>query len=204
MIKIDLDETTFIYKSNLDFNSKFNKQSFIDKLKIVDTLVESSLPKKKTPGRQSSLSEVYMPELSYITENILGMVSTQFGVSNNFAIKSWVYYSESDNIYSGYHTHETLHPKPISSLDRLKTDYTFTYYLQMPDNIKNDEGKLFFKTKSNNEISILPEEDDIFIFPADLEHRPEISPNSNKSRIVIAGNVAFFDNYIRKTEKSFL
>jgi len=204
MIKIDLDETTFIYKSNLDFNSKFNKQSFIDKLKIVDTLVESSLPKKKTPGRQSSLSEVYMPELSYINENILEMISTQFGVSNNFAIKSWVYYSESDNIYSGYHTHETLHPKPISSLDRLKTDYTFTYYLQMPDNIKNDEGKLFFKTKLNNEISILPQEDDIFIFPADLEHRPEISPNSNKSRIVIAGNVAFFDNYIRKTEKSFL
>lgn len=204
MIKININNEIDIYRSALDFNSNFNKKIFIDKLKIVDTLVEASIPTKKTPGRQSTLSEMYMPELNFIKDNISKLLSTEFKVSNNFIMKTWVYYSDSDNIYSGYHTHETLHPKPISSVDKVKTNYTFTYYLQMPNNLKNNEGKLFFRTKSGFEFSILPNEDDIFIFPADLEHRPETNPNSTKSRIVIAGNTAFFDEHLRKTEKSFL
>ena len=204
MIKININNEIDIYKTTLDFNTNFNKKLFIDKLKIVDTLVEASKPTKKTPGRQSALSEMYMPELNFIKDNISNLLSTEFNVSNNFIMKTWVYYSDSDNGYSGYHTHETLHPTPISAVDKVKTNYTFTYYLQMPNNLKNDEGKLFFRTKSGFEFGILPNEDDVFIFSADLEHRPEINPNSTKSRIVIAGNTAFFDEHLRKTEKSFL
>ena len=74
----------------------------------------------------------------------------------------------------------------------------------MPDKLKDNQGKLFFKTKSGYEFSTLPEDNDIFIFPGDLQHKPEINPNSTKSRIVVAGNVAFFDNHIAKSKKTFL
>lgn len=204
MIELNLNNEVIVYKSNLKFEDKFPKNPFIDKLKTVDNLVETLNPAKSTPGRQSALTEINMPELNLIKDRVCELLVNQFGVSNNFIMKTWVYYSNSDNGYGGYHTHTTLHPKSFVPLDRLKTNYTFTYYLQMPDNLKNDEGKLFFRTNSGYEIGILPEVDDIFIFPGDLEHRPEINPNSTKARIVIAGNVAFFDNYIRKTEKSFL
>ena len=56
MIKININNEIDVYKTTLDFNSKFDKKTFIDKLKIVDTLVEASMPTKKTPGRQSALS----------------------------------------------------------------------------------------------------------------------------------------------------
>jgi hypothetical protein len=74
----------------------------------------------------------------------------------------------------------------------------------MPNNLKDNQGKLYFKTKSGYEFSILPEEGDIFIFAGDLQHKPEINPNSTKSRIVVAGNVAIFDNHIAKSKKTFL
>ena len=66
MIKININNEIDIYRTTLDFNSNFDKKIFIDKLKIVDTLVEASRPAKKTPGRQSALSEMYMPELNFI------------------------------------------------------------------------------------------------------------------------------------------
>jgi hypothetical protein len=70
--------------------------------------------------------------------------------------------------------------------------------------LKDNQGKIYFKTKSGYESSILPEDGDIFIFPGDLQHKPEINPNSTKPRIVVAGNVAIFDNYIAKSKKTFL
>lgn len=204
MIKIDLNGEETLYKSHLDFESKFEKSLFINKLKMVDDLVVALNPSKGSPGRQSALTEMYIPELNFIKDTIAKLLKDEFNLTNDFVMKTWVYYSDSDNGYSGYHTHDTMHPKPIIPIDKLKTDYTFTYYLQMPDNLKNDEGKLFFKTKSGYEIGILPEDDDIFIFPGYIEHRPETNPNSTKARIVIAGNVAFFDNHLRKIQKSFI
>ena len=148
MIKIDLDDNTTIYKDKLNFNSKFRRDVFINKLKIIDSLVPASFkPSEQSPGRQSVLSEVYTPEFNFIRESILNLISQQFNVNDDYIIKTWVYYSESDNIYSKYHSHATLHPYSVNQFDNMKTDYTFTYYLQMPDNLKNDEGKLFFKTR---------------------------------------------------------
>jgi len=146
------------------------------------------MPAKKTPGRQSALSEMYMPELNFIKDNISNLLSTEFNVSNNFIMKTWVYYSDSDNGYSGYHTHETLHPKPISSVDKVKTNYTFTYYLQTPKDIIGDEGHIVFETENKNKHKFLPEEGDIFIFPSHIRHTAIPTPNSQVDRIVYAGN----------------
>lgn len=207
MTEINLNDEVKIYKSNLNLEPKFNKQSFVEKLITVDSLVKTNNQKlgSLAPGRQSSLSKVYIPELIYIKDTVCELLSKTFKISNNFIIYDWLYYSDKDNAYTGYHTHNILSPQPtINHIDNLKTDYSFTYYVQMPNNLKNNQGKLYFKTKSGYEFSILPEENDIFIFPGDLEHKPEINPNSTKSRIVVAGNVAFFDNHIAKSKKSFL
>jgi hypothetical protein len=208
MIEINLNNEVIIYKSNLNLEPKFDKQTFIEKLITVDSLVKTTNQKNgaDAPGRQSSLSKIYIPELIFIKDNICKLLSKTFKISNDFIIYDWLYYSDNDNTYTGYHTHDLLGPKKsnINHIDNLKTDYTFTYYVQMPNNLKDNQGKLFFKTKLGYESSILPEEGDIFIFPGDLQHKPEINPNSTKARIVVAGNVASFDNHIAKNKKTFL
>lgn len=208
MIEINLNNEVIVYKSNLNLEPKFNKQTFIEKLITVDSLVKTTNQKNGAgaPGRQSSLSKMYIPELIFIKDNICKLLSETFKISNNFIIYDWLYYSDNDNAYTGYHTHEILGPikSNINHIDNLKTDYTFTYYVQMPNNLKDNQGKIYFKTKSGYELPILPEDGNIFIFPGDLQHKPEINPNSTKPRIVVAGNVAIFDNYIAKSKKTFL
>ena len=208
MTEINLNNEVIIYKSNLNLEPKFNKQTFIEKLITVDSLVKTTNQKNAalTPGRQSSLSRMYIPELIFIKDNICKLLSKTFKISNNFIIDDWLYCSDRDNVHTGYHAHNVLASKKnnINHIDNLKTDYTFTYYVQMPNNLKDNQGKLYFKTKSCYEFSILPEECDIFIFSGDLQHKPEINPNSTKSRMVIAGNVAVFDNHIAKSKKTFL
>ncbi len=208
MTEINLNNEVIIYKSNLNLEPKFDKQRFIEKLITIDSLVKTTNQKfgPIAPGRQSNLSGMYIPELIFIKNNICRLLSETFKISNNFIIYDWLYYSDKDNAYTGYHTHDILAPikSSVNHIDNLKTDYSFTYYVQMPNNLKDNQGKLYFKTKSGYEFSILPEEDDIFIFPGDLQHKPEINPNSTISRIVVAGNVAFFDNHIAKSKKTFL
>jgi hypothetical protein len=62
----------------------------------------------------------------------------------------------------------------------------------MPNNLNENDGKLFFlNQKDNVEMMFLPEENELVIFPADLYHRPETSIYSDIDRIVIAGNILF-------------
>jgi hypothetical protein len=69
--------------------------------------------------------------------------------------------------------------------------YTFVYYLQMPDNLENNEGTLIIGGKEDRRYYIMPEVSDLIIMDGKLEHSPNKSPNSTKDRIVIAGNVGF-------------
>jgi hypothetical protein len=86
-----------------------------------------------------------------------------------------------------YHTHTELNKR----LGKFVPNYTYVYYIQMPDNLINDDGVIYFKDKNNNEFNILPEEDDLIIMPADMPHSPNKAVNSTKDRIVFAGNVGF-------------
>jgi hypothetical protein len=119
-------------------------------------------------------------------------------ISNRTAIdtytNSWVFISDPSNRDSNYHNHIQF-----ASGEVMSSSYTWTYYLEVPNNCTGDEGKLFFsKDKSDeNSISLFPEEDTLYIFPATLEHRPDLNPNSTNRRIVLAGNT--FLSYQNKT-----
>ena len=78
-------------------------------------------------------------------------------------------------------------------------DYTFVFYFQMPDNLSEDDGKLFFKDYDGKEYSILPNVGECIILKGDVPHAPIDAPNSSKDRIVLAGNVTFLNNKLKKT-----
>ena len=80
-------------------------------------------------------------------------------------------------------------------------DYTFVFYVQMPDNLVGDDGKLFIKDKDGTEFGILPKVGDLIILKGDVPHAPVDAPHSTKDRIVIAGNVSL--QHI-KTEKTLM
>jgi predicted 2-oxoglutarate/Fe(II)-dependent dioxygenase YbiX len=83
------------------------------------------------------------------------------------------------------HQHLLVHPPGRSNI---KTDFTFTYYLQTPKDIKGDEGHIVFETEDKIKHKFLPQEGDFFIFPADIRHTAIPTPNSELDRIVYAGN----------------
>jgi hypothetical protein len=86
----------------------------------------------------------------------------------------------------------------------IESNYTFTYYVQMPNNLNGNDGKLFFVDNEDNvQRMFLPEENELVIFPADVYHRPDTSINSTIDRIVIAGNV-LFDFPILKEKKTLM
>ena len=98
---------------------------------------------------------------------------------------SWVFISTPENRDSGYHNHLDFFPN-----EPHPTTYTWTYYLDVPNNCVGDEGMLFFSPTASDDdaIKIFPELDSLYIFPANLHHRPHINPNSTNWRIVFAGN----------------
>jgi hypothetical protein len=92
-----------------------------------------------------------------------------------------------------YHNHVDINKQMNSFIP----DYTYVYYVQMPDVMDGDDGVLYFKGQNNQEYWIRPEEDDLIIMEGWMPHAPNNAPKSTIDRIVIAGNVGF--EMIKKT-----
>jgi hypothetical protein len=86
-----------------------------------------------------------------------------------------------------YHIHTEINKKLL----QFYPHYTWVYYIQMPDNLKEDEGALYMKGPNGDEHFIIPNEGDMIIMPGHLPHSPKVALNSTKDRIVLAGNVGF-------------
>ena len=96
-----------------------------------------------------------------------------------------------------YHTHTDISKEMKSFFP----NYTWVYYIQMPDVMDGEDGVLYFKGKNKKEYWIRPEEDDLIIMEGDMPHAPNNAPNSIIDRIVMAGNVGF--DFIKK-EKTLI
>jgi hypothetical protein len=86
-----------------------------------------------------------------------------------------------------YHVHTEIN-KVYGKFDPA---YTYVYYIQMPDNLENEDAVLYILDENGKEHYILPEEGDLIIMHGDLPHAPNSAPKSTKDRIVFAGNVGF-------------
>jgi len=86
-----------------------------------------------------------------------------------------------------YHIHTDINEMN----NQFRPDYTYVYYIQMPDNLQGEDGVLYFLDENNKEHYILPEEGDLIIMKADLPHAPNNAFNSSVDRMVLAGNVGF-------------
>lgn len=96
-----------------------------------------------------------------------------------------------------YHVHTDIN----KSSGTFVPTYTYVYYIQMPNNLENEDGVLYFLDNNEKEHHILPEEGDLIIMSGDLPHAPNHALKSTRDRIVFAGNVGF---EMIKKEKSLL
>lgn len=86
-----------------------------------------------------------------------------------------------------YHNHVDIN----KTMESFIPDYTYVYYIQMPDVMEEDDGVLYFRGKNKQEYWVRPEEDDLIIMEGWMPHAPNNAPKSSIDRVVLAGNVGF-------------
>jgi hypothetical protein len=167
------------------YDNEFNeiKDECIKYVKLNDSFVIYS----KSQTRDNSIwMEINSKCFLQINEKIKNYVER---ISNrkftNYAEHFWIYTQTKGFDMEWMHQHLLVHPPGRSNI---KTDFTFTYYLQTPKDIKGDEGHIIFETEDKIKHKFLPQEGDFFIFPADIRHTAIPTPNSELDRIVYAGN----------------
>jgi hypothetical protein len=103
----------------------------------------------------------------------------------------WVFRSFPQWHTGDYHIHSVLGKQYDNTEHIMLSDYSWTYYLSIPDNVSQLEGHLFFKDGDNEPFSFLPERGYLYSFPSNLSHRPNEAPNSTNERMVAVANIKF-------------
>jgi predicted 2-oxoglutarate/Fe(II)-dependent dioxygenase YbiX len=104
---------------------------------------------------------------------------------NTYAKHTWFYTQKKRFNLEWMHRHLLVHPDNRTTIT---SDYTFTYYVQVPKDVKGKEGHIVFEDTNKNQVSFFPNEGDIFIFKGDALHTAIPTPNSDTKRIVYAGS----------------
>jgi hypothetical protein len=197
--EIKLNDNTSIYKTKIEI-SDVNK--LISDIKLnLDVDVDTKYPRPTEPGIQSTIV-ISSNSIRGLDEKIMNILFENSKIDKNtpYTTKQWVYISDNKNPYSGFHSHDKKNHTNIP------LQWTYTYYVQMPNNLVGDDGKLVFKLDDNTIHSILPEIGDLLIFPTTLLHSPMTNTKSDIERIVFAGVWSYIDTtiQIRKKNKTLL
>lgn len=217
MEKILFDNSTYIWKTKL---KQSEKQSTF--LKEIDEILNSQRPEEKYRSAYVFMDIYNMKDTNIeIKRELDNVIKTAIDIClnivnqndkinyNTIHTQTWAQRVFSKNPFQLslklskivskriYHRHDEINKKKY----RFEPIYTYVYYVQMPDYLRpnSDDGRLYFMGENKKEYSILPEEDDLIIMPANLEHSPMSAPESNKNRVLIAGNVGV--QYIEKSNK---
>ena len=199
-MKVNVTDTLCYWKYNFDINniSEFLRESYdamepeykeIEGNEVWKMLTEESKIKDIKKG--------YLPKL--ILKGINFSKEIYESKYNSILASTWINVVKAkkaiqpirdyeDNYI--YHNHVDIAKRHGEHLP----DYTFVFYLQMPDNLNNDDGKLFLRDYDGGEYSILPNVGECIILKGDVYHVPIDAPKSSKDRIVLAGNVTFLNN----------
>jgi hypothetical protein len=190
--EIKLNENITIYKSSFDW--KYAKDILINKVK-------QNLSYIGMDDLTTSNFHIQSKEINYVKEYCRNVAIKILGKDSNevssWAEQFWIYLSDRTNYVDEfearakhYHDHPitltTVTSRPITSV---KTDITYCFYLNVPTDLKGNEGKLMFKDNQGNEVGILPETGDIIFFNPKYLHKPNFIPSSKQKRIVICSNL---------------
>lgn len=186
MEKVRFTDKDFVYRVNID---NYSKELLIKEILSnidIDINAKKSIP--ESPGIQSDIL-IRGGEVDKVSNYINNLIIEKvYGESPfPFAFKHWVYLSDSSNPYTFYHEHTNM-PN-----FRTTGEWTWTLYVQMPDNLKNDDGKLLFQLSDESVHGILPIEGDLLVFPATMLHKPKLNKKSTRPRIVLAGIISKLD-----------
>ena len=217
MEKIYFDETTFLWKTKLN---KLDDKSSL--LKEAYSVIESQ-PHIKTDGfgykkewneNLNFLGEVKIESkldeiLQIGIDSCKKLYEETNKIYNKINTDAWVNVVRSQNPVQLQFKHNELkgvdkfhvHTDINKEMKSFPPNYTYVYYIQMPDVMNGEDGVLYFRGKNKKEYWIRPEEDDLIIMEADMPHSPNNAPNSTIDRIVLAGNIGF--EFIKK-EKSLI
>jgi hypothetical protein len=103
----------------------------------------------------------------------------------------WIFTAHADDDTGSYHVHLMLGKQYEDPNHLILSDYSWTYYLDVPNIVSGVEGHLSFKDDDSEPISFLPEKGYLYSFPSNLSHRPNEAPNSTNKRIVGVANIKF-------------
>jgi hypothetical protein len=177
MEELKLSKKYSIYKSK--YNNEYPISDFLK-------LVEFNHLNTIHTNNNSAWIEIESPIFDSINNQVKESIEKISGRKfTNWAQHHWVYTQRKGFDMEWMHQHIQVHPPGRS---KIQSDYTFTFYLQTTDEIKEDEGKIVFQDEHGTKHSFLPNVGDIFIFDGDIRHTAIPTPNSNKERIVYAGS----------------
>ena len=184
-----------IYKVKVD---ELNNDELLNEIKKVNTYIigenEITNTKGTGPGIQIQTAVIENEIIQKSRKLFLNYCDDLFNHLNPERKKlatiriDWIFISKPKNEESNYHNHTKF--TGASSFDNMNAEYTYTYYVQMPNNLEGNDGVLYFKENLEDveEFTILPEQGYLYFFDAKLWHRPEISKSSKLDRIVMASN----------------
>jgi len=213
MNKVYIDDDTFIFKGTLDI--PIDNKKFLSKVKTIyhifpqfiltsdSSYTPTDEPKSisapsSSKGQWISLvtSKFSTDETKNIHSFVVNFLCKEYNLVDDYVFHSWVLFADNKDDRSYYHDH--------LDINGISNQWSMCYYIQMPDNLSGDQGKLMFKSKTEKELGILPKEGDVIIFPGNLLHTPLEASNSTKDRVVFCSNFSFIPIVNRKVEKSIL
>ena len=130
-----------------------------------------------------------------INNKVLAILKRDFYKKDDlmYTFRNWVFIVDKESPEGKYpHNHTRM-----SELTT-KGEWTWVYYVTMPNNLEGDDGYIYFFDEGK-EISFLPEVGDLIIFPAHYYHLPKINPKSNINRRVIGGIISEVSYKTKKT-----
>ena len=176
----------------------------MDQNVLFDSTANIDNKNRNAPSTQSAVV-IKGGWMEKITNKVIDIIKKDFYKKDDvyFTMTNWIYIVDKKSI-EGIRFHNHL------SMQGLKTtgEWTWVYYVTMPDKLEGDDGVIYFRDKElslDNQLSILPKQGELYIFPAGIWHLPKVSPKSDEKRRVLAGTLSevtyrkYFSSYKSKT-----
>lgn len=185
--KFELSKEYTIYK--LKYDGDFNKNDFIKR--IYDN--RGVIYQKKFKHVEDKFL-IDCNEFKSIDKFVIsGLEIIENKKIDKVAKSSWVYTQKKDfNMVM----HKHIFLEMGTQKTKLKTDWTFVFYIQIPKNLKEKEGHIVFMTEDKKLHTFKPEENDIIIFSGTLNHMVNPIPNAEMDRIIYASNFNYSLNKV--------